>query len=73
MKRTKRARPELQISLATWRDGSVVVRIADAGVAASMAEAARHSLEGEPWTPETLQPQVMEIVGRALRRTQGAS
>jgi hypothetical protein len=56
---------------ATRRDGTVVVRITDAGVDAIIAEATRHGLDCESWSADFLHPRVLEIVARALRATPG--
>lgn len=45
------------------------MQITDAGVEAIIAEAARHGLDGEPWTSDALHPHVAEIVAVALRRS----
>jgi hypothetical protein len=72
--RRRRAEPEQapaapSFPTATWRDGTVVVAITNAGVEAIIAEAARHGLHGEQWTSDMLHPRVAEIVAVALRRT----
>ena len=54
---------------ATRRDGTVVVRITDAGVEAIIAEAARLGLDGIQWTSDALHPRIAEVVARALRAT----
>lgn len=54
---------------ATWRDGRVVVEVANAGVDAIIEAAARHGLDSEAWTAEQLYPRVAEIVAVALRRS----
>lgn len=51
---------------ASWKDGTVVVEITDAGVEAIIDAAARHGLE---WTPDMLHPRIAEVVAVALRRT----
>jgi hypothetical protein len=56
-------------SSATWRDGTVVVQIANAGVHAIIAEAERHGLDGVQWTSDMLHPRIAEIIARALRAT----
>lgn len=56
---------------ATWRDGKVVVEIANAGVEAIIAAAAQHGLEGGQWHPDVLYRPIAEIVARALRATPG--
>jgi hypothetical protein len=67
----RRAAPEQAPAAppATRRDGTVVVRITDAGVEAIIAEAAQHGLEGQQWTSDVLHPRIAEIIARALRGT----
>lgn len=53
---------------ATWKDGKVVVQIANAGVDALIAAAAQHGLV---WHPDTLYRPIAETIARALRATPG--
>jgi hypothetical protein len=69
MSRTKRTRLEPQTPPATLDDAVAVVEITDAAVSAIIATAASRGLDGAPWDPDVLHPQIAEIVARALRRT----
>jgi hypothetical protein len=76
MSRTRRRRPTKEQSpaapsfpAATWRDGTVVTQIVNAGVAAIIVEAGRHGLSGDQWDADMLHPRIAEIIARALRGT----
>ena len=69
MKRTKRATPQRQFPPATFHDGAVIVRIADAGVDAIVAAATKQGLVGAPWDRDALHPEIARVVANALRRT----
>jgi hypothetical protein len=69
MPRAKRKPAEPTAPMATWGDATVVVEVANAGVEAIIAAAARHGLEDGYWSAEQLYPRVAEIIAVALRRT----
>lgn len=76
MSRSRRRHPEPKARLpapetpsATLHDATAVAQIADAGVAAIVAVAIQHGLQGDQWDPDALHPQIAEIIARALRGT----
>lgn len=76
MTRSRRSRraalpePAPRAPAATFQDASAVVRITEAGVKAIVAAAAEHGLDGAPWDPDVLHPEVAKIVAHALRRSE---